>query len=87
MNQYFFEYTATSIGQANYSWVNRYLVKAKTLRGALIKVSKEIGLQKALKIEYNTGDSIRWNIKNSNTCLFYQDNENIEDYFNIKNID
>ena len=89
MEKYFFEYTDTYGGEANYTWADRFLVSAKTLRGALIKVSKELGLQKALKLQYNTGDSARWDIKNSCTCLFYRDcyENDIKKYYNLKVID
>lgn len=87
MNSYFFEYTDTYGGETNYTWVNRFSVKANNLRGALIKVSREIGLQKRLKLAYNSGDSARWDIKNSCTCLLYQDIEDISQYFHVKFIE
>ena len=36
---YYIEYTDCFGGEANYSWVRRWIVKAKTPRGALRKVS------------------------------------------------
>ena len=38
-NLYFIEETDTFCGEANYSYVNRYIVKASTERGALRKVA------------------------------------------------
>lgn len=39
MNKYFIEQTDTFGGEANYSWVRRYIVLAKTERGAMRKVA------------------------------------------------
>lgn len=38
-NLYFIEETDTFCGEANYSYVNRYIIKASTPRGALRKVA------------------------------------------------
>lgn len=43
MNDYYFEVTDTYGGQANYCWVDRYKITARTLRGALIKLSRHTG--------------------------------------------
>lgn len=39
MNKYFIECTDTFGGMANYSWVRRYIVSAKTERGAMRKIA------------------------------------------------
>lgn len=44
MNTYYFELTDLYCGELNYSWVTRLKVEAKTFKGALIKVSKNTGL-------------------------------------------
>jgi hypothetical protein len=44
MNNFYFELTDTYCGQLNYSWLTRMVVEAKTLHGALIKVSNATGL-------------------------------------------
>ncbi len=41
--QFFVEVTDTFGGEANYSWVNRFLVNAETERGAISKVSRREG--------------------------------------------
>ena len=40
---FFVEVTDTFGGEANYSWVKRYLVTATTIRGAVWKLSRETG--------------------------------------------
>lgn len=44
MNTFYFELTDTFGGDLNYCWLRRFKVNAKTLHGALCKLSKEIGL-------------------------------------------
>jgi len=43
MNTYFFEMTDTFGGELNYCWVHRFQIEAKSLRGALQKLSRETG--------------------------------------------
>lgn len=43
MENYIVEITDTFGGEANYSWVKRYLVKASSFRGAITKVAKKYG--------------------------------------------
>ena len=63
--------TDTYGGEANYSWVQRFEVNAKTLHGALCKLSKETG--------YNFRfDGNRYNVKHCCICVFELDNESIE---------
>ncbi len=42
-HQYFIEMTDTFAGEANYCWVNRFLVKASSERGAISKVTRKTG--------------------------------------------
>lgn len=51
---YFVEMTDTYGGEANYCWVNRFLVKAKSFQGAISKVVRKTGIHARLK--YNSGD-------------------------------
>ena len=66
--QFFVEMTDTFGGEANYSWVNRYLVTASSARGAMRKVSKETGYP--AKLDYSTGDSWRYNVPGHCICFF-----------------
>ena len=44
MNTYYFELTDTFGGELNYCHLSRFIINAKSLRGALIKLSKHTGL-------------------------------------------
>jgi len=73
MNNYFFiEITDTYGGEANYSWVHRYKIKAATIRGAIIKFSKYKGYQGRLKKVMDYGDLTRHDIKGAAICIFTQ---------------
>jgi hypothetical protein len=78
-NLYFAELTDTFAGEANYSWVTRFKVKAKSQRGAIQKLSREIGLN----YRY---DGVRYNSKSGATCIFIDeyDSQNHEHYLNLK---
>jgi hypothetical protein len=66
MNEYNFTLTDTFGGEANYSWVKKFTVTAKTDRAAIVAASKHFGLQGSL-IRYYDGC---WNIRGCNMRLF-----------------
>lgn len=68
MNHYFIELTDTYGGEANYSWVKRFLVKAETMRGAMRKVSRETGCP-ARKV-FDSGDVSRFDVPGACLCYF-----------------
>jgi hypothetical protein len=78
-NLYFAELTDTFAGEANYSWITRFKVKAKSQRGAIQKLSREIGLN----YRY---DGVRYNSKSGATCIFIDeyDSQTHEQYLNLK---
>lgn len=41
--KYYFEMTDTFSGELNYCWLHRFTITAKSLRGALQKLSRETG--------------------------------------------
>jgi hypothetical protein len=43
MQTYNIEITDTYAGEANYSWVDRITVQAKSMRGAITQASKKLG--------------------------------------------
>ena len=43
MKTYYFEMTDLFGGELNYCWLHRFIINAKSLRGALIKLSRETG--------------------------------------------
>jgi len=63
---YFVEMTDTFGGEANYSWVNRFIVSASSERGAIGKVTRR------------TGDSVRnvgcdrWDAVGAHICYFVE---------------
>ena len=65
-NQYFIEMTDTFGGEANYCWVNRFIVSASTPRGAMRRVCTR------------TGDSVRdvggdrWDSTRDCVCYFVE---------------
>lgn len=70
-NFYFVEMTDTYGGEANYSWVTRLKVNAKTMRGAVNKVARHTGLQ--WRKDGDFGSMLRYNSKSSATCFFITD--------------
>jgi len=69
---FFVEVTDTYGGEANYSWVHKYLVKATTMRGAISVVSKYEGFAGRLKVDGNYGDMTRHNVSGAAICIFTQ---------------
>ena len=65
-NHYFIEMTDTFGGEANYCWVNRFIVSASTERGAMRRVCAR------------TGDSVRsvgcdrWDSTRGCVCYFVE---------------
>ena len=87
MKQLFFvEMTDTFGDDANYSWVNRFLVSAKTIRGAMCKVSRET--MSSVRKDYDIGDMARYNAIGACICFFvsYADGDEKEQYSRIKEL-
>jgi hypothetical protein len=82
-NQYYVELTDTFGDDANYSWVNRFLVTASTMRGAIRKVSKETGYP--AKMDYS-GEVTRYNVPGCCMCYFvsYAEGNEQEQYSRVK---
>ena len=45
MKEFYFEITDIFDGELNYCWLNRYIIKAKTFRDAITKLSRHTGLK------------------------------------------
>lgn len=87
MKQLFFvEMTDTFGADANYSWVDRFLVSAKTIRGAMNKVSRET--MSSVRKDYDTGDMARYNAISACICFFvsYADGSEKQRYSRIKEL-
>lgn len=74
---YFVEMTDTYGGEANYSWVSRFLVQSISMRGAISKVTRETGYQ--ARLDYNCGDMARYNATSASICYFVQEAEGNEE--------
>lgn len=83
---YYVEMTDVFGGEANYSWLHRFLVKASTPLGAIRKVTKETGYP-ARKV-WDTGDTIRYNVPHTCICYFvsYSEGEEEKQYSTIKHL-
>ena len=67
MKTFYFEVTDTFGGEANFCWIRRLAIKANSLHGALIKLSKHEGLN--FKKQYDTF----YKAKNACICAFLVD--------------
>lgn len=67
MLHFFVEITDTFGGEANYSWVTRHKVRAKTERGALIRVNRDSGLG------FHTAGGSRYDSRSGATCCFIEE--------------
>jgi hypothetical protein len=66
--KYFVEVTDTFGGEANYAWVNRYLVHATTMRGAMWKVGRHTGYR--FRMGPDVGDMTRYKARGALVCAF-----------------
>ena len=66
--KFFVELTDTFGGEANYSWVRRYIVTASTMRGAVWKVSRYTNVSWHCAEDY--GDQKRYDSESGATCFF-----------------
>jgi hypothetical protein len=68
MNTYNLEMTDTFGGEANYAWVRRYTIKARSFRGAISALSRKLGGH--FKINSNYGDFARYDMIGAAICVF-----------------
>ncbi len=66
-NLYYIEITDTFGCEANYSWVTRHCIKAKSERGAINALSRRSG------ISWHTVGGDRYDSKSGATCAFIED--------------
>ena len=62
------EVTDTFGGEANYSWVRRYTVKAKSFRGAIQSLARQYGSGWVKEVE--CGDYAQYRLKGCAICCF-----------------
>ena len=68
-NHYFIEMTDTFGGEANYCWVNRFIVSASSARGAMRKVCARTGDKVQCVMP---GDPERWDSRTDCVCYFVE---------------
>ena len=68
-NRYFIEMTDTFGGEANYCWVNRFIVSASTPRGAMRRVTARTGDKVKCVMQ---GDPERWDSRTDCVCYFVE---------------
>lgn len=84
---YFVEMTDTFAGDANYSWVHRFKVRASSPRGAILKANKEAGTGARLVKDWDDGDTIRHNLRGQAICFFTTLwDECHDEYMNVKEL-
>lgn len=68
---YRIEITDTFGGEANYCWVNRYEVKASSIRGAANALSRHEG--GSWRFDYDDGTFARYNRVGDCVCAFIEE--------------
>jgi len=68
---FYVEITDTYSGEANYSWVTRHIIRAKSMRGCINALSLRSGI--AWRKAYDTGEHCRYDSKSGATCAFIAD--------------
>jgi hypothetical protein len=69
---YNIEVTDTFGGEANYSWVHRFMVHAQTTRGAMRIISNLLPYAGGVRKDYSTGDMERWVWRKACVCAFIE---------------
>lgn len=80
----FVEVTDTFSGEANYSWVRRYRVKAKTFIGAIRKVSRDCGY--SFRQSQDMGDCARYDVQGACVCAFVSEWYESHDELSVKDL-
>lgn len=79
MPLFYIEVTDTFGGDANYSWVTRHVIRAKTLKGAVQRFSRLSGMSWHCVDDY--GDSKRYDSASGATCYFIEEyDETLHNY-------
>jgi hypothetical protein len=69
MYTYNIEITDTFAGQANYSWIDRLQVKAKSMQGAITMASKHFGY-KGFRLDCYCGDYASYKLQGACIIAF-----------------
>lgn len=78
---FFIEVTDTFSGEANCCWVKRYKVKARSIQGAISKLSKS-GDFVGFRLNFSNGDFARYDLTGACVCAFvdYWDDDTHKHY-------
>lgn len=81
-SKYLMEITDTFGGEANYSWIRRFMVSANSMRGAVQKLARSEG--GGWRKNYGDSDSARYNLSGACICMFvtWIDAAEVADYPN-----
>lgn len=83
--KYFAELTDTFGGEANYSWVTRFTVSARSRLGAIQKLARATGYSYRKVEDY--GDTLRYDSKSGATCIFLSEADEYNTVgYNIKHL-
>lgn len=85
---WFVELTDTFGGDANYSWVTRVKVQAKSMAHAVRRFSKDAGFTGRVRLAYDMDDSARYDIRGACMCFFVSpwDDDSHGDYFHLQEL-
>ena len=67
-NNYLIEITDTYGGEANYSWVKSWIVRASSEQGAISKLARIEG--GGFRKDWDSGDTARYNLRGACICAF-----------------
>ncbi|RTL04187.1 hypothetical protein EKK58_11095 [Candidatus Dependentiae bacterium] len=70
MKTYKIEVTDTFGGEANYSYVSRLTIQAKSLRACVLQLGKETGYN--WRFKDNLGECVRYDTTSGLTCAFIE---------------
>ncbi|NDC24546.1 MAG: hypothetical protein EBZ49_10535, partial [Proteobacteria bacterium] len=73
MQTFYFEMTDTFGGELNYTWIKRFEISAKSLHGALIKLSRETGF----KFRFNGAN---YKAQGAHVCAYELDADQVLHY-------
>jgi hypothetical protein len=68
-SNYVIEITDTFAGEANYSWVKRFIVKASSIQGAITKLAKYQG-DTGWRLQYGDNMNAKYNLTGACVCAF-----------------
>lgn len=68
-SKYIIEITDTFAGEANYSWVKRFIVKASSIQGAITKLAKHQG-DAGWRFKYGDNMTSKYKLTGACVCAF-----------------